>query len=183
MLSVTPQEARALIQDADFFFTGGHAINPIDLAIKKVEDGWATHCGMFVIRNNAVFTLESTFLDGVHEGQGAKYLEGGDGPLVICRLQGVTPIAAQGLIARGEALIGRRYEVGEEAAMALHRLWAGIPVHPEWKDLFCSGFLQDVCRGTPWQMAMDASGGNATPIDIFREAFVVPVCGVRIGGR
>lgn len=178
---VTPQVARTLIQDADLFALGGHADNPIDDAIRAVTQSWITHCGMFVRKSgDSVFTLESTFEDGVHAGGAASYLEGGDGPLLICRLKGMTPVAAANLIARGQALIGKKYEVGEEVEMALHRLCALVPVHPEYKRLFCSGFLQDVLRGSPWQLANDASGGNATPADVYAEPFVVPVCGVRV---
>ena len=177
--AVSSQQARALIQDMDLFFLGGKG-GPIDDAIRDVTDSWITHTGFFVRRNNAVFTLESTFTQGTHEGPGAGYLEGGDGPMVICRLAGITDADREALKARAYSLLGRPYEVGEEVCMALHRLWKAIPVHPEQAELFCSGFDQDVLAGSRWALPNDASGGNATPADVYATPFVVPVCAVRV---
>lgn len=165
-----------MVQDGDLGFCAGDA--PISRIIERDTDSPWSHVLMLFHENDEIRTLESTFTEGVHVGNAGHYLQLSDGPFVVARLKGLTQGEALSFLGRGFHLIGRGYEVDEEIAMALHRLCKLVPVHPEYKELFCSGLIQDILRNSRYAVSNDADGGNATPEDVWRLPFLEPVCAV-----
>lgn len=173
---VTIEQAMALIEDGDLGFCQGQAI--IGDFIEDITHSPWSHVVMLFRRDGQLRTLESTFTAGVHVGSAQHYLEQSDGPFAIARFQGLSQPEAEKFLDKGLSLVGRHYEVMEEVAMALHRLSKEIPVHPEYKNLFCSGLIQDIFRDSAYNIPDDASGGNATPEDVWRSPKLQPICGV-----
>ncbi|MGA8740210.1 MAG: hypothetical protein WB561_03370, partial [Terracidiphilus sp.] len=66
----------------------------------------------------------------------------------------------------------------EEVDMAFHAILPFMLVKAEWDELFCSGLVEETLYGTRWPIPLDKSGGNATPVDIYTQPFVIPVCAV-----
>ena len=174
--SVSPAECTAIVRDCDIFFTCG--TDPAAVLIHLVTGSPISHCG-FLFRDGATLrTVESTFSEGVHIGEAQHYIEGSDGPFLIGQLKGLTPDAAQLILAQAKALVGRHYEVGEEIAMAFHAFLPFIRVKPEWNELYCSGMIEDAVSNTPWAIPLDRSGGNATPVDVWTFPLLEAVCAV-----
>ena len=173
---LTPAAAVAVVEDADLFFCCG--TEPISDAIHTITGSPISHVGFLYREQNAVETLESTFTDGVHIGSGSGYLNLGDGACIVARLQDITPEEAEAILKKADTLIGRHYQVGEELEMALHSIIPFMRVKPEWDELFCSGFVEEVLYGTKWPIPLDKSGGNATPVDVWLQPYVIPVCAV-----
>lgn len=164
------------VQDADLFFCCG--TDPAAALIHVVTGSPISHTG-FLFRDGAnIRTIESTFTEGVHIGDGEAYLRMGDGACIIARLSGITPGAADAVLASAKSLIGRHYEVAEEVAMALHALLPLIRIRPDFKEFYCSGLVQEALEGTEWAIPYDKSGGNATPIDVYAQPFVLPLLAV-----
>ncbi|MDE2104956.1 MAG: hypothetical protein KGL39_47400 [Patescibacteria group bacterium] len=173
---VTAAEAAAMSTDADLFFCCG--TDPAAVAIHLVTGSPISHCGFLFREDAGLATVESTFTQGVHIGRALDYLQMGDGACIVARLEGMTAETAETLLKKADALIGTHYQVAEEIEMALHTIIPCMRVKPEWDELFCSGLIQDVLRGTEWAIPDDKDGGNATPVDVWSQPFVVPICAV-----
>lgn len=155
---------------------------PPALVIRLVTGSSLSHTGFgFRDTDSRLKTIESTFTEGVHEGDLTGYINDGDGPFILCAIDGMTPELAAKVLASARSLIGRRYEVGEEIEMLLHHFDPLIAVHAETRELFCSGEVGDALNmlpSTPWPVPNDATGGNPTPADIWNLPFVKPLCAV-----
>lgn len=173
---VSPSEARGLIQDADIFFCCG--VNPAALVIRGVTGSILSHTGLLYRDGQNIPTIESTFTQGVHEGNVNDYINCGDGDFIITRLNGITSVEAQFILNQARALIGKHYEVNEEIQMLLNKLCPLFKVEPEYKEYFCSGEVQEALVGTQFAIPDDKDGGNATPEDVWESPFIIPICAV-----
>lgn len=174
--SVTMDRCLMLAQDMDQFYCCGD--DPPAWAIKMVTGSSLSHVGSLYWDRPNLRTLETTFTKNMHQGYAEGYLKGQDGPFILARLAGMTPSYQTLLLTRALELVGKKYEVGEEVEMLLHKLCPLFKVQAEYRELFCSGEQQDILTfpGTPWVVPNDPSGGNSTPVDLWRLPFVQPVC-------
>lgn len=173
---VTPAEAAAMVEDADIFACCG--TDPAAVAIHAVTGSPISHVGWLFREPSEVGTVESTFTQGVHIGNGNDYLNMGDGACIVARLDGVNSFAASTILQKADSLIGKHYQVAEEIEMALHAIMPFMRVKPTFDELFCSGLIQDCLVGTKWAIPDDRDGGNATPVDVWTQPFVIPICAV-----
>lgn len=143
---------------------------------RKTRSPWS-HVAMVwkPVDSGVWLVLESTYEHGVSVELLDTYARGQDGDIVLARRACLTVDDVAAMRNRGLGILGEQYDWKDEVKMACSAVLRWMPMRPESREEFCSGYYQYMSHAVRGKEILTPGPWPATPEQIWLDASVAPV--------